>query len=60
MDRGAWWTTVQGVAKSVAGYSSWGPKKLDTTERLTLKLEIHASSLRGLSRREFSIDLGQR
>ena len=38
MDRGAWWTTVQGVAKSVAGYSSWGPKKLDTTERLTLSL----------------------
>ena len=32
MDRGVWWATVHGVAKSQTGYSPWGRKELDMTE----------------------------
>ena len=38
MDRKAWWTTVQGIAKSRTGYSPWGHKESDMTEQLSLLL----------------------
>ena len=28
--------------RSLVGYSSWGPKELDTTERLTFTFHFHA------------------
>ena len=47
MDRGAWRTTLHGVAKSwtrlsecLESYSPWGPKESDMTERPTLSLFI--------------------
>ena len=45
MDRGAWWATVHGVAKSLenphgerslVGYSPCGHKESDTTEQLSI------------------------
>ena len=44
MDREAWQATIHEVPK---GYSPWGHKELNTTERLTLSL--HFTSLRYLT-----------
>ena len=40
MDRGAWRTIVHGAAESLAGYSPWGRRESDTTERLNTQLTV--------------------
>ena len=38
MDRGAWWATVHGVAKSLVGYSPWVAKSQTRLSNITLTI----------------------
>ena len=46
MDRGAWWATIH-----------WGCKESDTTERLTLSLNLHFLDKGGDERKEKALPI---